>query len=84
MDGINNKSSKEVFSENFRYYLKKSGKSIYQMHKETGITHSYLYDLCNPKKNKKPSMEMIERIANYLCIDPPELLTNHNFNEKEN
>lgn len=77
-------SAKEVFARNLQLLIDKNETTVYQVSKDTGIAHSYLYDLCNPQSNKNPSMGMIERIANYFSIGANELLSReNNFDKKQ-
>lgn len=65
-----------IFADNFEYFLKNSGKSIYVVEKETGIAHSHLYAIRN--KQKSPSMKMQEKIAQYFGVEIGEFFKQRN------
>lgn len=61
--------AKEIIANNFNRILENSGKSIYRVSKDTGIAHSFLYEIRNPKKNKKPSIETLIKLAKYFEVE---------------
>lgn len=70
---------KEKFALNLKIQMQKKNVSAYKIRKDTGITHSYIYDLCDPENKKMPSMNMMEKIAKYLEIEVEELLSAKNL-----
>lgn len=62
-------TTKEIFARNFSYYIKKSGKNINQIEKETGISHSFLYEIQDESNKKCPSMKTLDKLANYFEIE---------------
>lgn len=62
-------SAKEIFANNLNHQIKRSGKSVYQIEKETNISHSHIYALCDFEKKKLPSPAMTARLASYFNIE---------------
>lgn len=61
-------------NNNFRVILAKQRKKVSDVHKETGISKSALISLYY-ERTKRPDIETLLKIANYLGVSIDELLT---------
>jgi len=70
---MNNNDLRAIFARNLRSLIEKRGESIYRVSKETNISHSYIYELCNPDCKKNPSMEIVYKLAKHFNVPPENL-----------
>ena len=61
-------------NNNFRVILAKQRKKVSDVHKATGISKSALISLYY-ERTKRPDIETLQKIANYLGVSIDELLT---------
>lgn len=59
---------------NFRVLLAKQRKKVSDVHAETGISRSTLISLYY-ERTKRPGIETLQKVANYLGVTVDELLT---------
>lgn len=64
--------NKQVFSENLRYYIEKSGKTQKEVSVFVGIAYSTFNDWCTGKKY--PRIDKIEMLSNYFGIKKSDLI----------
>jgi len=65
--------AREKLANNLKILRKYANKSINQVSKETGISYSFLNNLETQRTPKNPSMETIDKLANYYNVKPYEL-----------
>lgn len=70
MGQANRSTARKNFCENLRNLRKISGKRIATISRETGISYTYLRELEKDDFCKNPSMETIDRLAEYYDIKP--------------
>lgn len=61
-------------NNNFRVILAKQRKKVSDVHKVTGISKSALISLYY-ERTKRPDIETLQKVANYLGVTIDELLT---------
>lgn len=61
-------------NNNFRVILAKQRKKVSDVHKATGISKSALISLYY-ERTKRPDIETLQKVANYLGVTLDELLT---------
>ncbi|WP_049494054.1 helix-turn-helix transcriptional regulator [Streptococcus constellatus] len=61
-------------NNNFRVILAKQRKKVSDVHKATGISKSALISLYY-ERTKRPDIETLQKVANYLGVTIDELLT---------
>lgn len=61
--------SRKRLARNLKSLRKLKQKTIQQVANEVGFTYSYIASLENAKYKKNPSMETIDRLANYYEVD---------------
>lgn len=64
--------NKEIFAENLKYYIDKSGKDRKELAKIWGFPYSTISEWINAKKY--PRIDRIEIMANYFGIEKSDLI----------
>ncbi|HCC00766.1 MAG TPA: hypothetical protein DEP42_06090 [Ruminococcaceae bacterium] len=71
--------SKNVFSNNLKYYIGQSKKTREQICKDLSIPYSTFTDWVNG--NKYPRIDKIEALANYFKINKSDLIEEHELDD---
>ena len=75
-----NLGNKEVFAENFNYYLKRSGERKIDIARVMGVSACTISDWT--KMRTYPRMDKVQMLAEYWNIEMSDLVEKHTFENK--